>query len=435
VLGIAGAIEPAAAASGDSSAIPVPCKDLQTFRALGSNLSSVTNPRNGDVINYIVIGDAAKSNELLVMFNGTGTILPDWPTQLLTNSTYSPKIAATDAYIPSEDGPISLCHDYRIVLFDYPGVGNASLPSALTFDRISNDVDAMLGDAGTRYGISTHQVNLVGWSLGTLAALKYALLSPAARPERKIKNAVLIATRPGGNLDGKTSNNQAPCVSTLFDALLTESLWTNNPTFKDKIDITESELTFPFLNQPANNGVSSGCASSIDATTGTIDLSVTLNCPAGGVCSNSILDEAVNRLTSPWSETGGIDYGLYVQQRQQANDWSFGYCPTADNQFNSTLCEFAPSQSPEMSKTNGGICQTMSSQPDHPVSRQCAALQISGRITVLNGPEDLFIQWTYGRALVEAYRRDFGADKAAIVTYAGSDGAGHAVLIQHPLWT
>jgi hypothetical protein len=33
-----------------------------------------------------------------------------------------------------------------------------------------------------------------------------------------------------------------------------------------------------------------------------------------------------------------------------------------------------------------------SDPPNRPVSRRCAKLAIDGRITVLNGPEDLYIQ-------------------------------------------
>jgi hypothetical protein len=129
------------------------------------------------------------------------------------------------------------------------------------------------------------------------------------------------------------------------------------------------------------------------------------------------------------------DYGLFVQQREEAADWTGGYCPAADNDFNSLGCQYVATETPEMSETNGGVCQTSSTTPNLPVSSQCAPLKISGTITVVNGPEDLFIQWTYGRALVAGYQQALGADKAAISTYPGPDGAGHGVLIQHPLWT
>ena len=414
---------------------PVACKDLRTLRELRSQLSPVRNPRTGNTLYYAVVGDAARSSELLVLFNGTGGILPDWPVQMLTNSRYSPRIVRTLAYSAAEDGPISLCHDYRLVLFDYPGVGRSPLNGPVTADEVANDVDAMLADIGARYRIPTNRVNPVGWSLGTLFALKFALLSPAARPDRKIGDLVLIATRPGGNLDGTTGNNQAACVSTLFDTLKSQSLWTGNPDLKRTIDGDLSQLTFPFVGQPPYNKVSSGCTASVDQAAGTVDLSVTLDCPAGSVCRRSLIDEEVNRETPPWSRTKGVDYGLYLQQREFANDWTFGYCPTAGTHFNSIGCRFAPSQTPEMSATNGGVCVTESNPPNLPVSRRCAKLRIGGRITVLNGPEDLFIQWTYGRALVEGYQRAYGAKAAKLVTYRGPGGAGHGVLIQHPRWT
>jgi len=62
-------------------------------------------------------------------------------------------------------------------------------------------------------------VNLVGWSLGTLYALKFAWLAPVANPLREIKDVILIASKPGGSLDGYTNGNQASCVTTVFDRL------------------------------------------------------------------------------------------------------------------------------------------------------------------------------------------------------------------------
>lgn len=432
-----GTIAPAQAAnlSQTATAQPVPCRDLRTLRELRSELRAVRNSPTGNTLYYVVIGDAAKSSELLVFFNGTGGILPDWPVQMLTNRRFSPKIAETPAYLPSQNGATSLCHDYRLVLFDYPGVGRSPLLGEVTADEVANDVDAMLQDIQANYRIPTRRVSAVGWSLGTLFALKFALLSPAARPERRIDDLVLIATRPGGTLDGSTGNNQAACVATLFDALKTHSIWTQQPELKRTLDADLAQLTFPFVDQPPNNRPSSGCTASVDRSTETVDLSVTLNCPRGSICDGTLLDEALNRDMPPWLLTRGVDYRLYLQQREFANDWTFGYCPTAGRHFNSTGCRFATGQTPEMSASNGGVCITEANPPNLPVSRNCAKLDIGGRITVLNGPEDLYIQWTYGRSLVQAYQREFGARAARLVTYRGPGGAGHGILMQHPRWT
>jgi len=111
------------------------------------------------------MGDAAMSEDVIVMFNGTGEIVPDWPIQMITNSKASPKIIETEAYDPLEDGLISICHDYRLIMFDYPGEGNSPLLGNVTFDDISNDVDAMLDQIGrfTTY-VPTRSIRWVGHS-------------------------------------------------------------------------------------------------------------------------------------------------------------------------------------------------------------------------------------------------------------------------------
>lgn len=102
---------------------PIPCANLSKLRNLATDpgLTYFTNPRTGDQLDYVVIGDAAKSDELLVMFDGTSAILPDWPEQMFTNSMWSPLIKHNSDYDPAEDGDVSICHDYRIVFFDRRG--------------------------------------------------------------------------------------------------------------------------------------------------------------------------------------------------------------------------------------------------------------------------------------------------------------------------
>jgi len=412
---------------------PVRAADLTTLRALRQNLALVTNPRTGDTLEYVVVGDGARSNELIVLFPGTGDILADWPVQMLTNSTSSPGITLTDAYLPAEDGPISLAHEYRLVLFDYPGVGLGTLSGPLTGDRIANDVDAMLDDIRQRYQIPTDTIDPLGWSLGTHLALKYTLVSPAARPDRTLHAVVLIATRPGGNTDGFTDGNQAACVSTLLTALEASGLDT---TLKLALKTDLFKLIFPYVGQPPYNDIDSGCTATVDTTTGTIDLSVQPACPLGSACAKNFADETANRLTSPWSKTGGVDDTVYNQERAFDHDWNLCYCPSANRNFTSTSCSC--SGTVVSSETNGGVCQTVSTgitTPNVPISSHCARLQFTGQLTVINGLEDLFIQWTYGRALVEGMQQALAPDKARLVTYSGPDGAGHGILMQHPRWT
>lgn len=404
---------------------PVSCSEIGKLRQLGSRLQYVTNPRTGDQIEYVVIGDAAMSNDVLVMFPGTGQVIPSWPIQMLTNKAYSPGIVHNIGYKASEDGAVSLCHDYHMVLFDYPGVGKTPLDGSMTSDRIANDVDAMLTDASATYGIPTSVVDPIGWSLGTAEALKYAFLSPVANAGRTIHNLVLIATLPGGNESGKSGGNPASCQASLFETSLGRRVL---PATEAKLDL--SKLIFPYVGQgPADSGSHSGCTSSTRGDK--VLLSVKLQCDSQNNCEPFLLSTVADILTYPWRVTKGIDNKLFAQQREIAHDSSLGYCARAGTGFHSEGC--TASRTPEQSLVDGGVCRTNDSNRDLPIASHCVPLTMTGTITVINGFEDLFIQWTYGRALVDAYDAQYGARTAHLVTYPGL--AGHGVLIQHPGWT
>jgi pimeloyl-ACP methyl ester carboxylesterase len=407
------------------------CDDLETLRASREDLSVATNPRTGNAIEYAVIGDGAASDELIVMFNGTGGIFPDWPVQMITNSAYSPKISGTTAYNPDEDGEVSLCHDYRLVLFDYPGVGNSQSSDEVTFDQIADDVDAMLEGISDRYGLSTDQVNLVGWSLGTLAASKFAFLSAEGRPDRTIRDAVLIATKPGGAVDGVADGHQAECAANLFEHLKDPNL---DLTLKIRIETALYKLTFPYQKQSPYDGLDSGCTATVDTSARSVSLNVTPHeCSPESQCGKMLADYLDNRATSPWSETHGVPQEIYDQQRELVHDWNYCYCATAGRDFDSTDCSC--SETSQMSDGNGGVCQCEASNvPYAPECSGSVPLNLQDELNVLNGREDLYIQWTYGREFVEAYQRDYGQDKATLATYEGADGAGHGVLLQHPGW-
>lgn len=410
---------------------PLSCAALTTLRNLASRLTLFTNPGTGDKFEYAVLGDAAKSNDVIVMFPGTGEIIPDWPVQMITNQQASPRIAATFAYLAAQDGPVSLCHDYHLVLFDYPGVGNGVRKAALTGDRIAADVDAMLDNITARYHIPTNVVDPLGWSLGTHLALKFSLVSPAADPARTINNIILIGTRPGGETGGYTNGNQAACVVSLLNAAQSPHI---NHDFARHLDADLFRLTFPYVGQQPYSGVDSGCHAEINTETRRIALNVEMDCPAGSACSKNLFTQVINRLISPWRKTGGISPDVYRQERGFDHDWNTCHCPTAGPDFTSTGCTCAgPVQ---QSARDGGMCQTAitgAGTANGPVSTGCASLRFAGRLTVINAREDLFIQWTYGRALVRGMQQALGADKARLVTYPGS--AGHAVLMQYPAWT
>lgn len=403
----------------------VPCSALSNLRALGSSLTEVTNPSTGDSIEYTIIGDGALSKDVLVMFPGTGQILTGWPVQMLTNRTYSPDIVNSIEYSASQDGSVSLCHDYHIALFDYPGVGMTSLNAPVTRDMLSSDVDAMLNDAATRYGISTSVVDPVGWSLGTTNAIKYAMLSPVSRPARTIRNVILIAANPGASLQGQVGENSAPCVTSLFAADLTAT-----GTEKTKLGVALTSLTFPYVGQTqSDSGTNSGCTATFAG--GAISLSVTPDCTASDLCEQYIESSAVDIQTYPWSQTGGIDQAVFVNERELSNDFDVAYCSGASANFTSSGCTSYGTV--DISESNGGVCRTNTTNPNSPVSSSCDPLKLKGKLVVINGYEDLLTQWTYGQALVNAYAGQLGAANATLETYPGS--AGHGVMIEYPMWT
>jgi hypothetical protein len=402
----------------------VPCSRLQSLRKLHADLNYAKNPSTGDTLEYLVLGDAAVSGDLILMFPGTGQIVPDWPVQMISNSTYSPSIVKSDGYKKSENGNVSLCHDYRMVFFDYPGVGRTPYAANATRDAVANDVDFMLSDIGTKFGIPSDTVDPLGWSLGTTFALKYAFLSPAARPSRKIHNVLLIAGNPGGSEQGQVGSDSASCVSTLFDASLTAT-----GTLDRDIKGHLSKLIFPYEGQgPKDSGTRSRCTATI--ANQQITMSVSLKCTILNSCKSFLDIDLLSSATYPWIITRGIDQKVYVQQREEANDWDVDYCATAGPNFTSKNCTSYGTV--QQSITNGGACKTDTSNPDKPVTSDCVSLKIAGKVVLLDGYEDLLDQWTYDKALADGLNHA----RPGIASYAIYPGlSGHGTLVQHPKWT
>jgi pimeloyl-ACP methyl ester carboxylesterase len=352
---------------------------------------------------------------------------------MITNARTSPGIVETESYSPLEDGDISLCHGYRLLLFDYAGVGDGTAAIVQTFDSISNDVDALLSDATTRYGIPTGDVSVLGWSLGTHAAMNFTFLSSVSAPQRRIHDVVLIATGPGGATDGLAIQNQAQCVSDSLTFIQQSGLPSD---VKLNFDTDLFKLTFPYEGQQPYDGADSGCTVQIDPSDDTPTFNVALDeCLPDSQCWKMYLDQLFNRYTSPWIQTKGVPNSVYVNQREFDHDWGICYCAAAGADFTSQQCSC--SEAVDISSSNGGVCQChiAPGEPQTPLCANCVDLKNSGRLSVINGPEDMFIQWTYGQELVRAYGAQYGSDKVSIATYPGGDGAGHGVLLQHPKWT
>jgi hypothetical protein len=403
----------------------IPCSQLRTLRELHDRLKVFKNPNTGDSLEYFVVGDGAQSNDVLVMYPGTGQIIPGWPMQLITNSKYSPKIVTTVGYRKDEDGNVSLCHNYRMLFFDYPGVGEAPYRPNLTRDEIANDTDALLEEVHQTLGIDTKLVDPLGWSLGTTMAMKYSFLSPVSRPSRTIHNIVLIATGPGGSLQGQETHDSAECVQKLFNASVSTS-----GSVLDTITDDLSKLIFPFQGQTsAENGTNSGCDATITASS--VSITVTPQCNVFNLCKPYYVGVLQALKTNPWKLTNGVSGDTYDEERAIASDWYLNYCAKAGPHFTSLDCTSYGTV--EISKTNGGICKTNTSNPDEPTVSDCDKIKLSGKITVIAGHEDLFDQWTYGQAVVDGYNQSQGKGTARLVLFPGS--AGHGIMIQHPRWT
>lgn len=427
------------------SKAPVACSALTELYALGAtDLNIVTNTRTGDSLHYTVIGNGASGTkhivghkatnaQVLVFLPGNNGIFPDWPLQLLTNSTASPNIKTSLTYKPKQDGSVSLCDDFYIVLFDYPGVGNTQYSGTLTADRIANNVDAMLDDVTSTYGLVTDTVDVVGWSLGALTALKYAMLAPAAKTGRNVGEVILFATKAGGSTGSLPSGNQAQCATAIFDSLLTPGL---SKLFENSLEATMFQLMYPFKRQKPYNGTNNGgCTAQVDTNAQTINLSVKTKCGGKTLCQKNLLLDNIAEKSVPWATTDGVPDNLYKQQRNIVADWNFCRCASAGSNYDSQNCACSGSYAKPNAIENGGMCMTDIAAANKPVSYNCVPLKISGALSVIAGKEDLMIQWRYGRELVRAYKRQYGKSSAVFHTFSRKRSqAGHALLVQHPKW-
>lgn len=437
------------------------CSELksQTLQDL-VKASKATYEGNQDILFLVITPDNNVStiNDAIVFFNGTSGIMTDWPADMLT-STKSGK---------------SLCDSSFLVFFDYPGVGGTSQVSddEFTLDNFAEDVDGLVTYINgeyikDKYDTEITKVHPLGWSLGSLAAVKFAGLAEAngygKGDKRQIGNIFLIATKPGGDVtSGEKSNaapaigNQASCVTTIFTKLKDNTHYT---FFAKKYMVG---LMFPYIysdnNEPqspytgANNKI---CYAKTISLSSKIELVIKLEdastspakniktaCDDGDATQYTICKEAwdnykSNRLAEPYlSNDEGVPHAVFLQERNVVDDWNYSYCSQANSNWQSAKCK---SNSSHTSATgNGGMCSTTASASNDPVSTTstCMSLEhITGTLTIMNGEEDMFIQYVYGKALYDAYS-SLGVS-SAIHTYTDDDnpsGAGHGVLYTNPSW-
>ena len=109
---------------------------------------------------------------------GTGSPL------LLLNGTASPMSEWDPAFLAG------LASANRVIVFDYPGLGDSgAAPASWTFEHAAD----WIADFAARVS-PDEPVNVLGWSMGGFIAQQLAIRHPAL-----IRNLVLAATNPGGS--------------------------------------------------------------------------------------------------------------------------------------------------------------------------------------------------------------------------------------------
>jgi len=403
----------------------VPCSDIvDTLKDFQDQVQTTsTNPVTGDTMNYLVVGNS-HATEAILFIPGTAGTLPDWPVQLFTNSTSSPNLK--HEYPKAEN---SLCSEYALVFIDYPGVGGSQFGGTLSFENMSRDISQVLREVTGNYGIRIRQLHIFGFSLGSLAALKFATYNTARTP---VGILFLSGSKPGGGADGNISG----CVDEAWDLLETVD--------SDVLLFTINRLLFPYKNQIPYNGESDACTS-INVL---YQPNVTLEpCNSLGQCDSTPCTQEVmcgrnadtsadNRLSgSKWE--GGVPKSVYIQERDLTASYDDCTC-FPDN--SSCTCKSAD---PDLNPNDGGVCKCLKTAPNiaqcfsmSPGSGLgCADLSTTRNIVVFNAKEDLFIQWLYGEYLIGGYNAN-QSGFAELVNYDEDQGiqAGHGLPFQAPAW-
>lgn len=104
--------------------------------------------------------------EPVLLLNGTGSPMAEWDPEFLS----------------------ALAEQRRVIVFDYPGLGDSTAPARTTFAGIAAATAELMTDIGVP------RADLLGWSMGGFVTQEL-LRSRADRVDR----AVLVGTNPGGD--------------------------------------------------------------------------------------------------------------------------------------------------------------------------------------------------------------------------------------------
>lgn len=102
----------------------------------------------------------------LLLLNGTGSPMAEWDPAFLS----------------------ALATDRRVVVFDYPGLGDSTARSRSSFTALAATTHAFMTDIGLA------QTDVLGWSMGGFIVQELLRTQPS-----RIRRAVLVGTNPGGS--------------------------------------------------------------------------------------------------------------------------------------------------------------------------------------------------------------------------------------------
>ncbi len=103
--------------------------------------------------------------EPLLMLNGTGSPMSEWDPALLGG----------------------LADSHRVIVFDYPGLGESTAPAASSFRSMAADAVQLLND------LAVDRTAVLGWSMGGFVTQELL-----RHHDDRISRAVLVGTNPGG---------------------------------------------------------------------------------------------------------------------------------------------------------------------------------------------------------------------------------------------
>jgi pimeloyl-ACP methyl ester carboxylesterase len=438
------------------------------FRTLMQTYSAEFTGANQQSIRYLAVqpGAGAKAYPTVVFFNGTSTVAPDWPAGMLASASSS------------------LCQHAALVFFDYPGIGGTTYPgeTAFTFDQVSATVYDLLSALKASGALTVSVVDPAGWSLGTAAALKFAVLAAHNQSFKNdgmsIGKLFLIAVKSGGDLQSSAAatplscgaataspaapapsmpaaaasatyypatGNQAMCATSVLNGLLVAA------SSEDRASLARefAKLSFPYVYKvpagevqaPYGAGEPATICAATVSSLGVVSLcnlesnqAIESECDAGSsTCTNTLALLGANREESPY--LGGISAEVFSGEREMSFHFDYASCSSASaTSWQSAGCQVNSHQTGDplynsQLVVDGSPCRTVltASADATPTIRSCPGISTApltgAEFYVWSGEQDLLIRHDYGQVLCT-----WLTDHNYPCTYNTFPNAGHGVL-------